>query len=143
MGLSVLCFTAAVSNISVAIVNSTSVVVSWIPPPALPGWNISYYYLTYRALNPREGSRVETTFTRSVDGSQTSKVVSADELLVEEEMVHVFEVAAALKIEDLEGIGEVKGEAAAVNASITTGMAVVVVVVVAVAVVAVSSSSSR
>ena len=109
-------------NISVSVRNSTSVVVSWIPPPALPGWNISYYYLTYRALNPREGNKTESSFTWTVDGGRTFEVVSVDQLLVREEVLHVFEVVAALKIEDLEGIGEVKGETAVINAEFKTGI---------------------
>ena len=34
----------------------------------------------------------------------------------------MFEVVAALKIEGVEGIGEVKGEVAVLNANLTTGM---------------------
>ncbi len=109
-------------NISLAVINSTSVMVSWIPPPDLPGWNISYYYLTYRAYDE---DRILTTLTTTVIGSRTSETMSADKFLAKEEVVHVFEVAAALKIEGLEGIGEVKGEAAMFNTSLKTGVVIV------------------
>ena len=48
-----------------ALTDNSGGTVSWAPPDALPGWNISYYSLTYRAWMP-ERNRPETSFHRTV-----------------------------------------------------------------------------
>ena len=109
-------------NISLSVISSTGVMISWLPPLDLPGWNISYYYLTYKTYNLEEDGRLVHTIIRTVDGGSTSETMSDDQFLVQGEVSHVFEVVAALKIEGLEGIGEVKGEVAVLNANLTAGM---------------------
>ena len=108
---------ASVEELSVRVVDSTSVSVFWDPPPDLPGWNFSYYYLYYSAYFPSK-TTPEVTFKEVVDGSRTSVAVEVDKLVVGPTVVHVFEVSAVLEIKDVEGIGEVKSEKAMVNTTL-------------------------
>ena len=91
-----------------------SIIISWSPSVLLPGWNISYYYLSYSVLLPFE-AKPRAMFMSTVKGSQTSEVVEADRLVVKPDVLHMFEVSVVLKINGLEGIGEVRGEKTSTN----------------------------
>lgn len=94
--------------------------VSWISDIELPGWNISYYYLTYFAQIPGR-NRPENSFQETVGVSESLMDLAVDKLLVRPEVEHVFEMRAVLKLENLEGIGEVKGEKATKNITLKYG----------------------
>ena len=117
-------FLAAVTRLQTSLLSSSNtLLLSWLPPSPLPGWNVSYYYVTYtaRLSNSNEGDRPERSFQRPVDEDRTFLELGVAELLVREGVVHEFEVQAVLKVEGLEGIAEVKGERAAVNLTLDNG----------------------
>lgn len=115
---------APVEDLSVTVTSGSAIRISWDPPTDLPGWNITRYYLTYRAFLP-DSYRPERTFGRTVEGGETSVMVDAGELVVgdeeEEEVTHEIAVLAVLVVDGVEGIGEVKGEKAVLNASLSYG----------------------
>lgn len=113
-------FIAAVKDLQME-ATGTSIRISWSPPDALPGWNISYYYLTYRARLPNT-DKAETSFRKTVSDGLTSTILSVGNLLAKEEVIHKFEVVPVLEIRGVEGIGEVKGETAVVNSTLNYGM---------------------
>lgn len=47
-----------------------------------------------------------------VMGNLTSEILGEDKLFMKPEVSHVFELSAALAIQDVEGIGEVEGKTA-------------------------------
>lgn len=113
-------YIAAVKDLQTSVTNSTSICITWSPADALPGWNISYYYLTYRAKLP-DTDKTDTSFRRTVSDGRTSTTLEVGDLLVKEEVRHEFEVVPVLEIRDVEGIGEVKGEKAVLNSTLDYG----------------------
>ena len=97
-------------NFSALIIDGSFIHFSWVPTN-LPGWTISYYYMTYSAYLP---SKTLHEFTRRfvVKGNLSSVTLSMAELFMSPEVSHVFELSVVLTIEGLEGIREVKGDTA-------------------------------
>ena len=118
--LTILFTTAPVTDLEAAVINGTSILVSWTPPEDLPGWNITHYYLTYKVTLPKK-ARPENTLRRTVRDGRTSMRVDLSEFPTREGLLHEVEVVPAIEIAGVEGIGEVKGEKALFNSTFEHG----------------------
>ena len=95
--------------------------VSWLPLSSLPGWNISYYKLVYKAYTEDQPSKPIESFTKStLTGLDTSIIFLYEELSSNERAEHVFEVSAVIKV-DLEGVGVVEGDKAVTKTQLELG----------------------
>lgn len=113
-------FSAPVQNLTAELLNGQYLSVSWSPLTELKGWNVSYYSLTYSAFLSTK-DRPEASFITRVDQGRTSESIDASRLTMREGVRHVIEVVAVLEVEGVEGIGEVRGQKAAVSISLEYG----------------------
>ena len=114
--------TASVQAITVEVLNSSSIAVSWDPVSPLPGWDISYYQVDVTSFTTGTPSQhIHAHTERTTNGNETSAVVVSSDLLMVGGVDLVTEVRGVLDV-GVDGVGLMEGEIAVMRTLLEPGL---------------------